>query len=209
MRTKTEAALEASERDHADDPERAETLARARRFKSSWLELAEALTRVQRSGAWRDWGFDSFEKYARVELHLRNETVLKLTGSYGFLQRSAPAVLERDGVTEPIPSYQAVDFLRRAEEAPRAPRDTLEAVRHRVLDEGVGLPTVQREFKEKVFPIDAASKKQRDAAGLRNVATRLHELLDETDVVPRRLAGDVRAALERLLEAVGSEEAAA
>ena len=38
--TKTEAALEAAEREHIDDPERAEVLARARRFKSSWLELA-------------------------------------------------------------------------------------------------------------------------------------------------------------------------
>ncbi len=43
-RTKTEAALEHAEQAHADDPERAELLRRARRFKTSWIELAEALT---------------------------------------------------------------------------------------------------------------------------------------------------------------------
>jgi len=59
-RTKTEAALAEAQVAHADDPERAELLGRARRFKASWIELAEALTRAKRGQRWREWGFDSF-----------------------------------------------------------------------------------------------------------------------------------------------------
>ena len=134
-RTKTESALADAERTHGDDPERAEVIARARRFKASWLELAEVLTGVKRSGRWKDWGYESFEAYTKGELHIRPETAEKLTGSYAFLKRRAPAVITRDGITEPIPSYQAVDFLRRAEASDAAPRDAVEAIRRRVLDE--------------------------------------------------------------------------
>jgi len=113
--TKVDQDLEAREEAFADDPERARAIACARRFKSSWLELAECLVTVKKSGRFKEWGFESFEDYANKELRLRPETVDKLTGSYSFLQRRAPSVIERDGVAKSIPSYQAIDFLRRAE----------------------------------------------------------------------------------------------
>jgi hypothetical protein len=205
VRTKTEAALEEAERAHADDPERAELLRRARRFKSSWIELAQALTAAKRSGRWKEWGYDSLEAYAKSELHLRPETVDKLTGSYTFLQRKAPSVLSRDALSEPIPSYQSVDFLRRAEASESAPRDTVDEIRRRVIDEGAPAAAVSRAYRDVVFPIDEAQRKARDAAGLRNVATRLRELLSETHAVPRKLAGEVGGALDRLLDALGDE----
>jgi len=205
-RTKTESALAEAEAAHADDPERAELLRRARRFKASWIELAEALTAAKRGGRWKEWGYDSFEAYAKGELHLRQETVDKLTGSYSFLQRRAPAVLRRDPLQEPMPSYQAVDFLRRAEESDGAPRDTVEEIRRRVIDEAAPFGTVSRAYKDVVFPVDEDTRRARDAAGVKNVAKRLRELLQETHVVPRRLAGEVGEALERLLEALEEEE---
>ncbi len=97
-RSKTEAALADAELAHAADPERAELLRRARQFKASWLELGEALTRAKRGGNWKGWGYDSFEAYAKAELRLKPETVDKLTGSFTFLQRRAPAVLARDAL---------------------------------------------------------------------------------------------------------------
>jgi hypothetical protein len=208
-RTKTEAALADAELAHADDPERANLLRRARSFKASWIELGEALTRVKRSGRWKEWGYDSFEAYAKNELHLKPETADKLTGSYTFLQRRAPAVLARDAVRERIPSYQSIDFLRRAEDSESAPREALDEIRRRVIDDAAPAATIARQYKEVVFPIDEQQRRARDAAGLKNVATRLRDLLGETRAVPRKLASDVAGALERLLEALEARESAA
>ncbi len=205
-RTKTEAALADAEKAHADDPERAEVLRRARHFKASWVELGEVLTTLRRSGRWKAWGYDSFEAYARNELHLRQETVDKLTGCYAFLQRRAPSVLSRDVVREPIPSYQAVDFLRRAEASEDAPHEAVAEIRRRVLEEAAPVASVARAYRDVVFPIDEGERRTRDAAGLRNVAKRLRDLLSETQAVPRKLARDVTGALDRLLEAVGGKE---
>jgi hypothetical protein len=208
-RTKTEAALAEAEATHADDPERAELLRRARQFKSSWIELAEALTQAKRGGRWKDWGYDSFEAYAKGELRLKQETVDKLTGSYSFLQRRAPAVLSRDPISEPFPSYQAVDFLRRAEESDTAPREAVEEIRRRIIDEAAPLGTVTRAYRDVVFPVDEDTLVARDVAGVKNVAKRLRELLEATRAVPRKVASDTAAALDRLLEAIEDREEAA
>jgi hypothetical protein len=204
--TKTDEEMRAAAEEHADDPDRAELLQRARRFKASWIELAEALTDVRRRGQWKNWGYDTFEAYAKGELHLRQETVDKLTGSFLFLQRRAPDVLKRDGVQREIPSYQAVDFLRRAEEREDAPSDAVRAVRERVIEEGAPLSAVSRQFKDVVFPMSDGDKRTRDAAAVKNVATRLRELLGETKVVPRKIAGDAVEAIERVLEALAASE---
>jgi hypothetical protein len=208
-RTKTEAALADAEQAHTDDPERAEVLGRARRCKASWIELAESLTGVKRSGRWKAWGYDSFEAYAKTELRIRPETAEKLTGSYTFLKRRAPGVITRDALTEPVPSYQAVDFLRRAEESDDAPRDAVAEIRRRVLDEGAPAASVARVYGPVVFPIDEEQSQARDAAGLKNVARRLRDLLASTRAVPRKLAGEVGDALERLLEVIEEKEEAA
>ena len=201
-RTKIDRELAEAEETNAGDPERAELLARARRFKNSWIELAEGLTQVRKNGRWKRWGHESFEEYAKKELHLRQETVDKLTGSFLFLQKRAPEVLKRDGVSASIPSYQSVDFLRRAESQEGAPEEAVEAVRKRVIEDNAPHATIVRQYADTVFPINESEKKQRDAAGLKNVATRLRELLGDTRAVPKKLAVDVSSSLERLLEAL-------
>jgi hypothetical protein len=201
--TKIDATLAALEDAHADDPERAELLRRARRFKSSWLELAQALTETRRGNRWKGWGFPTFEEYSTKELHLRPETVEKLTGSYSFLQKRAPAVLDRDGVEAAVPSYQAIDYLRRAEESAEAPKAAVEEIRRKVLDEGMPLMQVAKQYNDVVFPIDEKTRRLKDAAGVKNVARRLRELLTETRAVPRKVADEAGEALDALLEALG------
>src|ERR1700742_1913499 len=105
-RTKTDAILEAAEAAFSDDPERAQLMAKVRRFKASWFELGEALLDIRKSDRYRDWGYATFEDYAKKELHLRQDTVDKLTGSFAFLRKRAPEVLTRDPRERPIPTYQ-------------------------------------------------------------------------------------------------------
>jgi hypothetical protein len=207
--TKTDAALAEAEQAHADDPERAELLRRARRFKASWVELAEALTAARKHASWRGWGYDSLEAYAKAELRLRPETVDKLTGSYSFLQKRAPAVLQRDPLREPMPSYHAVDFLRRAEDSDDAPRDAVEEIRRRVIDEAAPVAAVSRAYKDVVFPIDEAARRERDVAGVKNVAKRLRELLADTRAVSRKLASEVTVSLDKLLATIEEKVEAA
>lgn len=202
LKTKVDAELADAELQHQNDPERAELIARTRRFKASWIELAEALTHVRKHDTWKNWGFESFEQYASRELKLRQETIDKLTGSYAFLQKRAPSVLKRDGVIDAIPSYQAIDFLRRVEEKEDAPEEAVVAIRKKVLEEGVPLPSVSREYKDVVFPIDDDARDKRDKTALRHAANKLKDALASTHAVPKHLVNEVTEKLEELIEAV-------
>jgi hypothetical protein len=216
--TNVDRALAALEEQHADDPERVELLRRTRRFKSSWLQLGEALAEVKRGKTWERWGYDSLEAYAKAELKLRLDTVEKLTGSYMFLHKSAPEVLRRDPLASHLPSYQAIDFLRRAEERNEqsvregsdhtVSEETMGEVRKKVLDEGVPMATVARLYKDSLFPVSDADKKSKDKKDIKSTATKLKELLAGTHAVPRRLAGTVCEALDELLSELADKKAA-
>lgn len=206
VRTRIDRDLEEKEVSYGDDPERLELITRTRQFKSSWLELAAALSEVKRSGRWQEWGFDTFENYTKKELNLKADTVDKLTGSYAFLRKSAPSVLKRDGVSKPIPSFQAIDFLRRAAESPKQDEAQLFELKQKVFEEGAPVSQLNRSFKEVFFPSSREEKKDKERAGVRNVGKRLRELLEESNCVPERISSRLKATLDELLEHLAIEE---
>jgi hypothetical protein len=230
QRTSVDRELASQEASLAHDPERARIIGAARRFKASWFELGELLSAVRRQDRWRQWGHGSFEDYCKKELHLRRETADKLTGSFTFLRARAPEVVDRaigtigigqvagrDGSgrfaqldDESLPSYQAVDFWRRAEEA-EAPRDTVDEIRRQVLDEGASLGKLHRQFREVVFPLDEASAREKRRAELRSAVARLTELLAlgrADGLVDAELSAELEEPLSRLAARVARKHAA-
>lgn len=206
-RTHTDDRLAAAEEAHANDPERADMIARVRRFKASWYELGSALTEMRRTDRFKEWGFKDFEDYCRRELHLKRETADKLTGSYAFLRRAAPEVLARDGRDAPIPSYQAVDFWRRAEEddESEATPEVVSEIRRAVLDEGTDLPKLSRIYRQVVFPVGADDQTDKRRQSLKQTVNKLVELLAlarDEKLVPPQLCAEVEEPLQRLAAAL-------
>lgn len=210
--TKTERILEEAIHLHAGDPERVTVLERTRRFKRSWIDLAEALTAVREKESWRRWGFASFDEYCTKELHLKRGTVDKLCASYGFLRAHAPRLARApaDGADEEgdapplsrIPSWQAVDFVARAEKRGAAEPEILEEMKRAVFEEGAPMPVLSRRYREVAFPIDDEERRARLRVQIVQAARKLSDLVAEPAAeVPREIA-------ERVEEAVGELVAA-
>jgi hypothetical protein len=205
--TKTDRAMADQMIAVSDDPERADTLAKARAFKRTWLELAEALMRVQQHDRWRSWGFDDFEAYCRKELHLRASTVAKLLGSYRFLESSAPKVLERSrkGELSPVPSIGAVEFVAKATERGAADEETLQTIHHAAFEEGAEPAILNKRFKEVAFPESDEDRSGRQRSAIVATARRLASLIaDEAAPVPRKLAIRVEETIGELLESLSN-----
>lgn len=203
--TKTDRQME--DRMHAvsGDAERAAALAKARAFKRTWLELAEALASVQHKGSWQRWGFADFDAYCRGELHLRSSTVAKLLGSFRFLETSAPRVLERARRDEggSVPSLGAVDFVAKATERGAADDETLQTIRRAAFDEGAEVPLLARRFRDVAFPEEDGDRKERLRHSILHTARKLAQLLAEDgSPVPKKVAVSVEEAVGELLEAM-------
>ena len=203
QQTNVDRALAALEEQHSDDPERAGVLRLTRKFKASWLELGEALSDAKRGKSWERWGYPTFEEYTKNELKLRADTVDKLTAGFLFLHKSAPQVLQRDPLDAPLPSYQAIDYLRRAEEAGEAneaiPREMIADVRKKILDENAPLATVARLYNDTLFPVSDHDKRESSKKSLKSTATKLRDLLADSDTVPKRIVSSLGEALDELL----------
>jgi hypothetical protein len=210
--TNVDRALAALEAQHADDPERATVLRLTRRFKASWLELGEALAEVKRNQTWSRWGYETFEAYAKNELKLRPDTVEKLTGGYMFLHKRAPEILERDPI-QALPSMHAIDYLRKVEERAAEdesiPQETLVDVRKQILDDGVPVAKVAKLYGDTLFPKSEHDKRESSKKAIKAAATKLRELLADSNTVSKRLASTVGESLDELLGELNGEAKAA
>lgn len=204
--TKTDQMMEDRMIAVSSDPVRADTLQKARSFKRTWLELAEALSKVSEQKLWERWGFSDFDAYCRKELHLRGSTVAKLLGSYRFLETSAPKVIERartDHYEAPIPSIAAVEFVEKATAAGHADAETLRTIHKSAFEEGLEKPMLAKKFGELVFPVTNADKKEKLRAAIAAAARRLSALIAEDGApVPKQLAVRVEETVGELLEAI-------
>lgn len=202
--TKTDRQMEDRQQAVAGDAERADTLAKARAFKRTWIELAEALASVQHRSSWKRWGFEDFESYCRAELHLRASTVAKLLGSYRFLETSAPRVLERARGSEgAVPSLGAVEFVAKATERGAADDETLGSIRRAAFDEGVEAPLLARKFREVAFPVDEQDRGERLRQSLLQTARKLAQLAAEPGApISKKLAAKVEELVGELVESM-------
>ncbi len=207
--TKTDRKLEDKMLAAAGDPERAEVISRARVFKRSWLELAEALTGVLERGSWEGWGYKSFDGYCKKELQITPSTAAKLTGSYRFLKSSAPTIIERSHKNEaPIPDVKAVDFVQRAEERGAADEDTMAEIRRVAFDEGARAPMLARRFKSVAFPVSDTEAESKLLSQLGSTGRKLAALIAEPNLpVSHEVAAQVEEALGKLLEAIDEKVA--
>ena len=202
------------------DAQRLDVVRRAQKFKRTWIELAEGLSKVRASKAYARWGFEDFYDYCARELALKRATVDKLTISYHTIQSHAPEVLEWDGVAKEIPSYDAVDYFSRAigppanetegdeGESPRArksqPRDPelVKEMKTAVFDEGRPVAELRKRFDPILHPRPKGADRLEVLNKASACARKLAELLPDIEGLPekriKRLEEELGALRENL-----------
>lgn len=181
---------------------RRRVLESARRFKSSWVELARLLSQVRSEELWREWSYASFERYCSEELFLRRQTAEKLTRSYGFLERHEPQVA-RDREGRAAPAFEVIEVLSRAEAAGRLSEEGYRELRGGVLEGGATRAAVSRAIDARFGPEERPEPPAREARlqRLAAQARRLAEACGEEESVPAAVTQRAEAladALERL-----------
>lgn len=173
------------------ESERYQVLISAKRFKSSWVELGESLTRIANTGQFHDWGYTTFEDYCAREIRIRRQTADKLLLAFRFLEREEPGVLERKE-ERPLPDFRSVDLLRQArEERSFSPTDYGE-LRKAILEEDRSHPTAARQFREMLQEYQPDRRGERQCQGALSAARRLGNALTELEAVPPDLARAVQ-----------------
>jgi hypothetical protein len=204
-------ALAETLRHKGDDAQRLELVQRARRFKRSWLEMAEALLFVRDTRAFARWGYPDLHTYCKDELQIRGATVDKLVGGYATLKEHAPEVLARDGVAQPIPTIEAVDYfaqaLRPQNDARLLSRDeppetVMRELKAAVFDDAKPVAVLRREFNSLLHPkpdgAEALERMERASAAARRLLALVPQIDDLSPDLVKKVEKSVAALADEL-----------
>jgi len=192
--------------------ERYEVLDKAKRFKSSWVELGEKLLEVSHRGSFRQWGYQNFEEYCVQEIRIKRGTAEKLTLAYRFMEKEEPQLLNQREELRPLPDYRSIDLLRKAKDEKGFSEEEYGDLRKSVVEEDRSHPTVLKKYKEvaatheepnPLLPLKATlSTARRLEASLRGLPDAPTLFLEQVAELVQYLAGELET-----LSGEGGQEA--
>ena len=188
------------------DALRLELVRRARNFKRSWVDMAEALTQVRRLELWESWGHVDFYTYCSKELLLTRATVDKLTNNYGVVREHAPQVIERDGIAKPIPDVDAVTYFAKVlQHAPdEGEEERFDELKQAVFDESKPVAVLRRTFNPVFFPKDKKQERIENLEKIRSTVRRLEGLLQQAPALDQTRVAALMKQFTALREEIAS-----
>ncbi len=190
------------------DKLRLQVVKRARAFKRSWIEMAEALVEVRKSKAYKKWGYHDLHEYCALELHIKGATVDKLTASYQTIERHAPEVFRRDGVAQPVPQLDSVDYFSRAMNRDASVEKTdvgdevVSALKTAVFDEAKPVSVLKRKFNPILYPKPESAAKIELLTKTRAATRRLESLLPQAETLQKKRSKQIMELLAELREEI-------
>lgn len=163
----------------------------SKNFKTSWVNLGQALYSVYRDKLYYAWGYDKFEYYTEQEVGLQKQMSLKLLKTYCFLESEEPAYLEKEfsatREAAQVPGYEAVNVLRLAKQKKELLGDDYVKLRKDVFDKGKDASVVRKDLvammKERK-PIDPEEERdKRNEASIRRLYNALDSFKKDMEVL--------------------------
>lgn len=170
VKTRSMENLEEKMKDLDTNSLRYHVLESAKKFKTSWVDLARSLYSVYKDKLYKDWGFSTIEAYTAREIGIRKQTAMKLMRSYYFLEKEEPeCLLEEDAQSQgalSVPSYESVDVLRLAKNKKGLDSADYEHLKKEVFEKGKDHREVKKDLtamirqREELAPEEAYQKRR-------------------------------------------------
>ncbi len=178
-------------------------------FKTSWIDLGQALYSVWKDKLYKGWGYQNFDTYAARELGIKKQTAMKLLKSYYFLEKEEPAVLQKDYAQSTdaavVPTYEAVDTLRMAKNKKILDEKDYSDIKRSVFEKGKSAGEVKKDItalirqREEFSPEEARERKR--AVVVKRFVSVLKTLrrdLEESKMLPVPLLKEAEALINKL-----------
>jgi len=182
-------------------------------FKTSWVQLGQALYPVWKDKLFYAWGYEKFEYYTKEELGLKQSTAVKLLKTYFFLEQNEPAYLQ-DGFQEQrkaseVPGCDEVNVLRLARSKKELNKEDYRQLRDAVFKEGKDAGGVRKDLtalmKERKVVDPDEERQERNDAAIRKLVGAIKNFSKDMEVLklaPPQLLEEARDLLKKLEEEI-------
>ena len=181
-------------------------------FKTSWIELAQALYSVWKDKIYKKWGYTTFDAYTSKEIGIRKQTAMKLLKSYYFLEKEEPSYLEKDyaesAEAASVPTYEAVNVLRLAKNKQTIDSDDYKRLKEKVFQKGRDAGEVKKDLtaliKERQELEPEEARKKREVATVKRFLSTLKSLKRDIELL-KLLPSSVIKETDHLIRKIESE----
>lgn len=193
---------------------RFQILQNAKSFKTSWIDLGQALYSVWKDKLFKDWGFLTFDAYTSKEIGIRKNTALKLLKTYYFLEKEEPHLVDKDYVktkdAAEVPTYESIDVLRLAKRKQMLDQEDYTRFKKDILENGRDGREVKKDLtalirqREELEP-EEARRKKREATIKRLLSTlrSLRTEIEMTKVLPSDVLKQTKILIDRIEAQIG------
>lgn len=212
MKTKVLKNIEERLKSAEPDSVRHKVLTSAKNFKTSWIDLGQALYTVWKDKLYRNWGFEKFDTYTRREIGIRKETALKLLRSYFFLEKEEPDYLKRDlnggAAAASVPTYESIDALRLASKKSALDKNDYARIKKAIFEDGKDAREIKKDLTalikehQELEPEEAREKKRQ--AVLRRFLGTLQAIQKEIRI-SKLLSEKTSQEIERVIKRIEME----
>jgi len=212
-KTKSLANIEERMRGVDEHSLRYRVLGSAKNFKTSWIELGQALYSVWNQKAYKEWGYHTFEAYTAKEIGIRKQTAMKLLRSYYFLEKEEPDLLRHDFMnsqdTALLPGYESIDILRLAKNKKSLDEGDYVNLKKEVFEKGKDARQLRQELtalirqRQELEPQEARDKKRiATVKRFLNTLKSLEREIETLKLLPSPLLKEVAALIRKLEEEI-------
>ena len=163
----------------------------AKNFKTSWVQLGQALYPVWKDKLFFSWGHDKFEQYTQKELGLKKTTALKLLKTYFFVEQEEPAYLHENYASDrdagKVPDYDAINVLRLARAKKELDKQDYMKLRKAVFEKGRNDTLVRKDLtqlmkqRKEVDPDEERDKRNKES--IRKLVTAIKSFKKDMDAL--------------------------
>ncbi|MFA5119288.1 MAG: hypothetical protein WC695_10685 [Candidatus Omnitrophota bacterium] len=189
LKTRSMEDLEHKMEETEKDPLRHRILENVKSFKTSWVDLGQALYCVWKDKLYKQWGYSTFDIYTAKEIGVKKDTAMKLLRSYYFLEKEEPAYLKKDyaETTEAaaMPGYDTINVLRMAKEKKVLDDGDYADLKKNVFQKGKDAGEVKKDLtamirqRNELAPEEA--REQRRTTTIKRFLTTLRSLKEELE----------------------------
>ena len=180
----------------------------AKDFKTSWVQLAQALYAIWRDKLYEYWGYEKFEHYVEREVGLKKSMALKLVKTYAFVEQSEPDYLKDEFAEKReannIPELEAIHVLRLARARKEVTKQDYQEFRRQVFDKGRSAGLVKQDLtaliKERKHVNPDEEREQRSQAAVRRLLSAIRSFKKDAETLKLVKADLVRKAEELFQE---------
>jgi len=181
----------------------------SKNFKTSWVNLGQALYSIWKDKLFYVWGYDKFEYYVEQEVGLPKQLSLKLLKSYFFLEQEEPDYLKREFNEArdafKVPGYEAVNVLRLAKQRKELLKDDYLKLKRAVFDKGRNASLVRQDLMailRERKPIDPEEERERrNESAIRRLVNALNSFEKDMEVlklIPDDIADEAKKLMTKL-----------